>query len=89
MGGNVRRRARQVFMALAATSLLLAFVSPSAGAQTGDDSPPPEVFGANAMSRAVSINLDRAGLLPVPDVFNFIALDGYGEYGSSGQQTRA
>ena len=90
MGGNLRRHARQVFLALAATSLLLADVSPSAGAQAGDDdAPPPEVFGANASARAVSINLDRAGLLPVPDVFNFIALDGYGEYGSSSQQARA
>ncbi|HVV38164.1 MAG TPA: hypothetical protein VHC63_16270 [Acidimicrobiales bacterium] len=76
-------------MALAATSLLLAFVSPSVGAQTDDDTPPPEVFGANATARAVSVNLDRAGLLPVPDVFNIIALDGYGEYGSSSAQSRA
>jgi hypothetical protein len=76
-------------LALAATSLLCAVISPAAGAQTGDDAPPPEVFGANASARAVSINVDRAGLLPVPDVFNFIALDGYGEYGSSSQQARA
>jgi hypothetical protein len=76
-------------LALAASSLLLAVVSPSAGAQSDDDTPPPEVFGANATSRAVSINLDRPGLLPVPDVFNFIALDGYGEYGSSSSQARA
>jgi hypothetical protein len=83
------RNARRVLLALAGTSLLLAFVSPSAGAQSDDDTPPPEVFGANASSRAVSINLDRAGLLPVPDVFNFIAMDGYGEYGSSSAQARA
>ncbi|MEY2419675.1 MAG: hypothetical protein QOG90_2355 [Actinomycetota bacterium] len=89
MAGSVRRSARRVFLALAGTSLLLAFVAPSVGAQTGDDVPPPEVWGANASARAVSVNLDRAGLLPVPDVFNFIALDGAGEYGSSGQQTRA
>ena len=89
MGGTLRRRARQTFLALAATSLLLAFVSPSAGAQSDDDSPAPEVFGANASARAISINLDRAGLLPVPDVFNFMALEGVGEFGSSSQQARA
>jgi hypothetical protein len=90
LGGSLRRRARQVFIGLAASSLLLAFIAPSVGAQTGgDDTPPPEVWGASASSRAVSVNLDRAGLLPIPDVFNFIALDGYGEYGSSGQQARA
>jgi len=86
--GTFRRRTRQVLLGLAATCLLLAFVTPAAGAQS-DDTPPPEVFGANASSRAISINLDRAGLLPVPDVFNFIALDGWGEYGSSSQQARA
>ena len=76
-------------LALAGTSLLLAFIAPSAGAQSSDDIPPPEVWGAQASSRAVSINVDRPGLLPVPDVFNFIGLDGWGEYGSSSQQARA
>jgi hypothetical protein len=89
VAGSFRRQARRVLLALAGTSLLLAFVAPSVGAQSTDDTPPPEVWGATASSRALSVNLDRAGLLPIPDVFNFIALDGYGEYGSSGQQARA
>jgi hypothetical protein len=47
------------------------------------------VFNANASARAMSVNLDRTALLPVADLFNFIALDGSGIYGSSNQQARA
>lgn len=89
MGGRWRRPAQRICIALASACALVAFIAPSAGAAEDDDVPPPEVWGANASSRAVSINLDRAGLLPVPDVFNFIALDGSAEYGSSSQQARA
>ena len=88
-GGSVRRTASRSLLALAGVALLLAFIAPSAGAAGDDDVPRPGVFGGDATSRAISINLDRTALLPVNDVFNFIALDGNSVYGSSNQSARA
>ncbi|MBA2610005.1 MAG: hypothetical protein H0U92_13775 [Actinobacteria bacterium] len=89
MGGMLRRNASRSFLAVAGVFLLLAFIAPSAGAAGGDEVPRPGVFNGTASSRAVSINLDRTALLPVNDVFNFIALDGNSVYGSSNQSARA
>ncbi len=89
MGGSVRRRARRVCFALAAACLAVAFIAPTVGAEEEDDVVRPSVWGGNAQSLAVSIELDRDALLPVPDLFKFIALDTASTYGSSSQAARS
>jgi hypothetical protein len=87
----MRRWARRGCFALAATCLTIAVVSPNAGAaeEDEDDVARPSVWGGNAQSLAVSIELNRDALLPVPDLFKFIALDTASTYGSSSQAARA
>lgn len=89
LGGNLRRSARLGLVALAASSALLAAIAPTAGAaDEPDDVAKPEVFAGDAASLGVSINVDNS-LLPVPNLFQFIALDGNSTYSSSKQAARA
>ncbi|MEY2425478.1 MAG: hypothetical protein QOI61_1050, partial [Actinomycetota bacterium] len=89
MGGTWRRQTRRVCFAVAATCLVLAFIAPTAGAAEEDDVVRPSVWGGDAQSLAVSIELNRDALLPVPELFKFIALDTASTYGSSSQAARA
>ncbi|MEY2469941.1 MAG: hypothetical protein QOF21_2639 [Actinomycetota bacterium] len=87
MGGRLRSNARRFFFASAAVCLVLAAFVPSADAE--DTIPPPEVFSGNASAQAISVELNRDALLPVPELFKFIALDGASAYSSSNRQARA
>ena len=89
VGGRLGRGIRRFLFASAAVCLVLAFVGPTADAQSTDTIPPPDVFTGNATSQAISVGLNRDALLPVPDVFKFIALDGQSAYSTSTRQARA
>lgn len=88
MGASLRQRARRACLVAAVMCLLLSFGSPS-GAQEDDTVARPEVFRGRASSLVASVQLDRDALLPVPELFRFIALDGSGIYESSTRQARA
>jgi hypothetical protein len=62
---------------------------PSTGAQEDKIVPRPEVFRGSASSLVASVQVDREALLPVPELFRFIALDGSSMYESSTRQARA
>lgn len=49
----------------------------------------PDIFRSSATALGASVMADRAGLLPIPEVFRFIALDGAGTYESSNQEARS
>jgi hypothetical protein len=89
MWGGRLRTVRRAFLGAAAVCLAMAFTMPSAPAQEGDTVPRPEVFRGSASSQVASVQLDRDALLPVPELFRFIALDGAGTYESSTRQARA
>jgi hypothetical protein len=89
MRASRRRSARRACLVAAAACLLLALFAPTSPAQEDDTIPRPEVFRGAASSRAASVAADRDALLPVPDLFRFIALDGFGMYESSTRQARA
>ncbi len=91
MGATLRHAARRVCFGLAAAFLAAAAFSPTAGAAPAlvDDVPKPDVWVGDAESLAVSVELNREALLPIPDMFKFIALDGMSTYGSSNQAGRA
>ena len=91
MGRSPRRAARSVCLVAAGVCLLLAFTTASAPAQEAeeDTAPRPEVFRGAASSQAASVLVDREALLPVADLFRFIALDGSSTYESSTRQARA
>jgi hypothetical protein len=89
MWGGRLRTARRVCLAAAGVSLAMAFTMPSAPAQEDDTVPRPEVFRGSASSQVASVQLDRGALLPVPELFRFIALDGAGTYESSTRQARS
>jgi len=89
MRASRRRSARRACLVAAGVCLLLALITPTSPAQEEDTVPRPEVFRGAASSRAASVLADREALLPVPDLFRFIALDGFGLYESSTRQARA
>src|SRR5687767_10326041 len=94
MGARLQRSARRACLAAAATFLVLAVVTPPVPAvepagRVVDTVPRPDVFRGVATSQLISVEIDRDALLPVPDLFRFIALDGFGTYESSSQQARA
>jgi hypothetical protein len=82
----VRRWSARACAAGAVVSLGLGLLGP-AGAQ--EEIVRPDVFRSSATALGASIMADRAGLLPIPEVFRFIALDGSGSYESSNQEARA
>lgn len=88
MVGALRRWASRSCVAAAAACLLLSLAAPSSGAQD-ELAPRPQAFRGEASSLVASVEVDRDALLPVPELFRFIALDGNGSYGSSSQQARA
>lgn len=93
--GRLRRGARRACLAGAAACLGLALVSPAADAQGTDPTggaeagPRPQAFSGSASALAASVELDRPGLLPIEDLFRFIAADGEGTYRTSEQRGRA
>ncbi len=88
MVGALRRWASRSFVAAAAACLLLSLAAPSTQAQE-EEVARPDSFRGEASALVASVELDREALLPVPEVFRFIALDGSGSYGASSQQARA
>lgn len=88
MRGAMRQRARRACVVSAGICLLLAVGMPSSNAQS-DDAPPPEVFRGWATSQVASVQVDRAGLLPIPELFKFIALDGVSTFESSHREARS
>lgn len=89
MRGSLRQRARRTCLVAAGVCVLLAVAAPSAPAQEDDTVPRPEVFRGSASSQVASVQLDRDALLPVPELFRFIALDGASTYESSTREARA
>ena len=84
---RLRRRLSRASVAGGVLCLMLAGLS-TVGAQ---EAPPklPDVFRGAASSLVASVQADRAALLPVPDAFKFIALDGTSTYETSNQAARA
>lgn len=81
---------RRGLFGAAAGCLVLAVVASGADAQSSDDGPtPPDIFAGFASSEVASVELEREGLLPIADLFKFIALDGQGTFESSNQEARA
>lgn len=89
MKGSLRQQARRACLVAAGVCVLLAVAAPSAPAQDDDTIPRPEVFRGSASSQVASVQVDRDALLPVPELFHFIALDGSSMYESSTRQARA
>ncbi len=84
-----RRTVRRGCLVAAGVCLLLAAAVPAAPAQEDDTVPRPEVFSGAASSQVASVQVDRDALLPVPELFRFIALDGASAYESSTRAARA
>ena len=73
----------------AGACLLLAVAAPSP-AQEQDTVPPARgVPRQGVLVQVMSVQVDRKALIPVPELFRFIALDGAGTYESSTRQARA
>ncbi len=90
MGTSLRGTARRACFVAAGVCLLLVLAAPLTPAQDEEDSAPrPEVFRGAANALAASVQIERAGLLPVPDVFKFIAVEGSSVYESSTQTARS
>lgn len=97
MGGSLRRNARRVCLSIAAVCAVLAFVSPNAGAEdeevvddVGAEIPPPEVFSGNASTRAITVALvQQYPIVPVEELFTFIAVEGKSAFSSSTRSARA
>ncbi len=90
MGGRLRRGARSACLAAAGAALLLAATtSPSPAQEEPAPSARPDVFRAAASAQVASVQVDRDALLPIDDLFRFIALDGSATYESSTRQARA
>ncbi len=93
MGASLRRNTRRVCLSLAGICAVLAFVSPSAHAEDttlSDDVPAPEVFSGNASARAITVGLrQQYPVVPVDDLFTFIAVEGQSTFSSSTRAARA
>lgn len=74
--------------AIGAVGCFLLVAVGSVGAQE-EATPRPDVFRASAEALVSSAFLDREALLPVPEAFRFIALEGTGTYESSNQTARS
>lgn len=74
--------------AIGAVGCFLLVAVGSVGAQE-EATPRPDVFRASAEALVSSAYLDREALLPVPEAFRFIALEGTGTYESSNQTARS
>jgi hypothetical protein len=84
-----RRSVRRICLAAAAVCTLLALAAP-ANAQDEDTVPPPEIWRGAAASGVATVYADRqGGLLPVPDIFRYIVLDGDSVYETDNQTARA
>jgi hypothetical protein len=81
---------RGCFVASGACLALAAFTPPADAQSEGEAlGPRPAVFSGAATAQAVVVEMDKEGLLPVPDIFRFIVADGVGTYRTSEQRGRA
>ena len=88
-GGGLRRAASRASFVAAAACVLLLVVTAVVAQEEEDDAPRPEVFRGAASALAVSVGADRDALLPIPDIFRFIALEGSSAFESSNQSARS
>lgn len=88
MGGGRRRSLRRACAGAAAVCAALSFAAP-VRAQEEEAGPRPEVFRGAATSGVASVEVDRDALLPVNDVFRFVALDGSTVFETDLQTARA
>lgn len=88
MGSGRRHRARQVCLVAAGVCGVLAVAAP-VRAQDDLGVPPPEIWRGAASALVASVEADREALLPVEDIFRFIALDGDSVYETDRQTARA
>lgn len=88
MGEGRRRAARRVCVGAAAVFAGLALAVP-VGAQDEAPATRPDVHRGAASALVASVEVDRDALLPVDDLFRFIALDGSSVYETDLQTARA
>lgn len=88
MGAGRRGAVRNVSFIAAATCAVLSVALP---VQAQEEAPAlvPDVFRGAATSQVASVEVDREALLPIDDLFRFIALDGSTIYESDLQTARA
>ena len=88
---RLRRGVRRGCFVASAGCLALAALTPPAGAQSEGESlgPRPAVFSGAAVAQAVTVEMDKEGLIPVEDVFRYTVADGVGTYRTSEQRGRA
>ena len=88
MGDGRRRAARWVCFTAAAACGVFALAMP-ARAQEEESAVVPDIFRGAATSSVAAIEADRAALLPIEDLFRFVALDGSTFYETDRQTSRA
>lgn len=88
MRGRRGRAPRRLCLGAAGVCALAALAAPS-HAQEDGVGVAPEVFRGSASALVASVEADRAALLPVPEVFRFIALDTTSTYETDLQTARA
>lgn len=85
-GGSARRWGARACAIGAVACIVLLIVGP-VGAQEEIDRP--EVWRSSATAVGASVMADREALLPIPETFRFIALDGDATYETSNQAARS
>jgi hypothetical protein len=88
MGSGRGHRARRVCLVAAGACGVLAIAAP-VRAQDDLGVPPPEIWRGRATSLVTSVEADREALLPVSDVFRFMAVEGDSVYETDRQTARA
>jgi len=88
MGSGRRHRARRFCLVAAGVCGVLAVAAP-VRAQDGAGVPPPEIWRGAASSLVASVEADREALLPVDDVFRFMAVEGVSVFETDRQTARA
>ena len=89
MGTGRRRAARRACLGVALGCVVLSVTVPARAQEEEGDALRPEVFRGAASSLVASVEADRAALLPVEDVFRFMAIEGASVYETDLQTARA